>query len=82
MEKNKSFSSAYSSVSSYSSELDQFCRRSKSYSFNGPTTKDPEMKRKRRVAAYNVFTMEEKLKSSVRNSIKWIKTKFSTTTTQ
>ncbi|PKA52665.1 hypothetical protein AXF42_Ash001646 [Apostasia shenzhenica] len=36
------------------------------YSFNGPGSgsSDPELKRKRRVASYNVFTMEAKLKSS------------------
>nr|DAD40113.1 TPA_asm: hypothetical protein HUJ06_014436 [Nelumbo nucifera] len=58
--------------------------RSNSYSFNGPsgrgngfsTSSDPELKRKKRVAAYNVFTTEAKLKSSVRNSFKWIKSKF------
>nr|DAD22474.1 TPA_asm: hypothetical protein HUJ06_023937 [Nelumbo nucifera] len=57
---------------------------SNSYSFNGPSGKengfsassDPELKRKRRVAAYNVFTTEGKIKSSVRNSFKWIKNKF------
>ncbi|CAL9045811.1 unnamed protein product [Musa banksii] len=55
-----------------------------SYSFNGPSGKDdgfasssdPELKRKRRVASYNSFAMERKLKSSVRNSFKWIKNKF------
>ncbi|URE09040.1 hypothetical protein MUK42_03979 [Musa troglodytarum] len=59
--------------------------RSNSYSFNGPDGKgarfasssgDPELKRKRRVASYNSFTMERKLRSSVRNSFKWIKNKF------
>ncbi|GMH06661.1 hypothetical protein Nepgr_008501 [Nepenthes gracilis] len=38
----------------------------KSYSFNGPSSKgdnfgasgDPEMKRKKRVASYNMYTME------------------------
>lgn len=54
------------------------------YSFNGPNGKqdgftsssDPELKRKRRVASYNLFTMEGKLKSSVRSSFKWIKNKL------
>ncbi|KAJ0989492.1 hypothetical protein J5N97_007848 [Dioscorea zingiberensis] len=50
----------------------------KAYSFNGPSGKsredgfasssDPELKRKRRVASYNLFTVEGKLKSSVRSS--------------
>ncbi|KAG1363186.1 hypothetical protein COCNU_11G000130 [Cocos nucifera] len=82
MEENRSFpeysySSSYSGVFGYEG-------RSNSYSFNGPSGKrdgfasssDPELKRKRRVAAYNVFTMEAKLKSSVKNSFKWIKDKF------
>ncbi|CAN1175741.1 hypothetical protein LINPERHAP2_LOCUS32115 [Linum perenne] len=50
----------------------------KTYSFNGQKpAADPEAKRKKRVAAYNVFTVEGKLKSSFRNGFKWIKTKFS-----
>lgn len=81
MEKIKSFPE-YSS--SYSGEFG-FRERSNSYSFNGPSEKgdgfaassDPELKRKKRIASYNVFTMEGKVKSNVRNSLKWIKDKFS-----
>ncbi|GMH31636.1 hypothetical protein Nepgr_033480 [Nepenthes gracilis] len=48
-----------------------------SYSFNGPTNRtDPETKRKRRVASYNMFAVEGKLKSSLKSSFKWIKTKL------
>ncbi|XWS21810.1 hypothetical protein CRYUN_Cryun30bG0086900 [Craigia yunnanensis] len=62
-----------------------FENQSNSYNFNGPCSKskgfaasnDPEHKRKKRIASYNVFTMEGKLKSSVRNNFKWIKSKFS-----
>lgn len=80
MEKSKSFPE-YSS--SYSGEFG-FRERSSSYNFNGPCEKgdgftastDPELKRKKRIASYNVFTMEGKLKSNVRNSLKWIKDKF------
>ncbi|EHA8591167.1 hypothetical protein COCNU_scaffold035591G000010 [Cocos nucifera] len=83
MEKSRSFPE-YSYSSSYSGGGFGYEGRSNSYSFNGPNGKDdgfasssdPELKRKRRVAAYNVFTTEAKLKSSVRNSFKWIKTKF------
>ncbi|XP_015577955.1 uncharacterized protein LOC8283192 [Ricinus communis] len=79
MEKSRSYPE-YSS--SFSGEFG-----SNSYSFNGPyqkgtgfaTSSDPEMKRRKRIASYNVFTMEGKLKSSVRNSFKWIKNKFSST---
>jgi hypothetical protein len=37
---------------------------------------DPEMKRKKRVASYKVFTVEGQMKSSVRNSWRWIKNKY------
>ncbi|EYU36830.1 hypothetical protein ABFS82_14G304200 [Erythranthe guttata] len=54
-----------------------------SYTFNGPmgqmnsgTLNEPEMKRKKRIAAYNLFTKEGKVKASVRDSFKWIKTKI------
>ncbi|TVU08609.1 hypothetical protein EJB05_42018, partial [Eragrostis curvula] len=50
----------------------------KSYSFNGPSARDdPEVKRRRRVASYNVFATQARLKSSVRSSVKWLKSKFS-----
>ena len=80
MEKSKSFPEYSCSYSEFG-----FRERSNSYSFNGPTEKesgfcaanDPELKRKKRIKAYNVLTAEGKLKTSVRNSIKWIKNKFS-----
>ncbi|KAI3464693.1 hypothetical protein Pfo_021356 [Paulownia fortunei] len=60
----------------YSSEFGSE-RRTNPYAFNGPnTSNDPEMKRKKRVAAYNMFTTEGKVKASVKESFKWIKTKF------
>ncbi|RDX58181.1 hypothetical protein CR513_62518, partial [Mucuna pruriens] len=73
MEKNNSFPK-YSEFG--------FTERSNSYNFNGPkgggfcAANDPELKRKKRIKAYNVFTMEGKLKTSVRNGFKWIKNKF------
>lgn len=84
MEKSKSFPQ-YSSSSSYSAEYHDFQDGSKSYVFNGPTnskknnqgfsaSNDPELKRKKRIAAYNMFTTEGKLKSTMRESFKWIKT--------
>lgn len=81
MEKSRSLPE-YSA--SYGGEFG-FQDRSNSYSFNGPCGKgsgfsssnDPELKRKKRIASYNVFTMEGKLKSSVRSSFKWIKGKLS-----
>lgn len=54
------------------------------YSFNGPSrndhgfgaSNDPEMKRKKRIAAYNMFSTEGKVKASVRDGFRWIKTKI------
>lgn len=85
MEKSKSFPE-YSSA--YSGEFGFRDGRSNSYNFNGPyqkgngfaTSTDPELQRKKRVASYNVFTVERKLKSSVRSSFKWIKNKLSDST--
>lgn len=85
MEKSKSFAGY---PSSYSEIRFDFEERSKSYSFNGPNnnnnleegfdgrSSNPEMKRRKRVAYYNMYTAEGKIKSSVRNSFKWIKSKF------
>ncbi|KAL6297634.1 hypothetical protein ACE6H2_005776 [Prunus campanulata] len=41
---------------------------SKSWSFN-----DPELQRKKRVASYKVYTVEGKLKGSLRKSFRWVK---------
>ncbi|KAH7525080.1 hypothetical protein FEM48_Zijuj06G0187100 [Ziziphus jujuba var. spinosa] len=63
MEKSKSYPE-YSSA--YSGEFGFRDSRSNSYNFNGPyhkgngfaTSSDPELQRKKRIASYNVFTME------------------------
>ncbi|KAJ4822205.1 hypothetical protein Tsubulata_013568 [Turnera subulata] len=78
MEKSKSFS-GYSHA--YSEMHVGYEDRSKSYSFNGPNhdlanSGNPEVKRRKRVAQYNIYTMEGKLKSSLKSSFKWIKSKF------
>ncbi|PKA58383.1 hypothetical protein AXF42_Ash013889 [Apostasia shenzhenica] len=38
---------------------------------------DPEMKRRRRVAGYKIYTMEGKVKASLRKGLRWIKGKCS-----
>ncbi|KAK4751943.1 hypothetical protein SAY87_020741 [Trapa incisa] len=83
MEKNKSFRAYSYSPASCSGEFELQDRRTEnSYIFNGPKTRgfasssSPKVKRKRRVAAYNVLTVEGKLKSSMMSSFKWIKNKF------
>ncbi|KAL5791904.1 hypothetical protein ACOSP7_000498 [Xanthoceras sorbifolium] len=38
---------------------------------------DPEMKRKKRIAKYKVYTVEGKVKASLRKGLRWIKNKCS-----
>ncbi|PON47812.1 hypothetical protein PanWU01x14_242000 [Parasponia andersonii] len=66
MERSKSIPGHYSSL--YGDGRFGFEDRSKSYSFNGPSSQaaddefassgNPEMKRRKRVAAYNMYAME------------------------
>lgn len=37
---------------------------------------DPELKRRRRVASYKVYTVEGRVKTSFRKSFRWLKTKY------
>jgi hypothetical protein len=45
---------------------------SKPWGFN-----DPEVKRKKRIAKYKVYTVEGKVKASLRKGLRWIKNKCS-----
>ncbi|GAA0149433.1 hypothetical protein LIER_36933 [Lithospermum erythrorhizon] len=45
---------------------------SKSWKFN-----DPEMRRKKRIVKYKVYSIEGKVKASIKNSFRWIKNKCS-----
>lgn len=82
MEKNKSLSDQRST--SYQDIKVGLEEQSKSYSFNGPsiegdvlaTDGNPEVKRRKRIASYNMYTIEAKFKSSFRSSFKWIKNKL------
>ncbi|CAI9774288.1 unnamed protein product [Fraxinus pennsylvanica] len=38
---------------------------------------DPEMKRRKRIAKYKVYTVEGRVKASIRNGFRWIKNKCS-----
>ncbi|CAA2959935.1 Hypothetical predicted protein [Olea europaea subsp. europaea] len=38
---------------------------------------DPEMKRRKRIAKYKVYTVEGRVKVSIRNGFRWIKNKCS-----
>ncbi|CAN1169531.1 hypothetical protein LINPERPRIM_LOCUS19850 [Linum perenne] len=76
MEKSKSFA-GYSAMR----RAEYLDDKPKSYSFNGKEggelgTEGPELKRRKRVAQYKVYSVEGKLRSSLRNSFKWIKSKF------
>ncbi|KAF7834202.1 uncharacterized protein G2W53_009061 [Senna tora] len=82
MEKSKSFSGYHSpSYSDIRAGYEDGC---KSYSFNGPSGKEDvlasngnqELEKRKRVASYNMYTKEAKLKSSLRSSFKWIKNKL------
>ncbi|KAI3443615.1 hypothetical protein Pfo_000280 [Paulownia fortunei] len=44
---------------------------SKSWSFN-----DPELQRKKRVASYKAYTVEGKVKGSIKKSFRWLKERF------
>ncbi|XP_052211222.1 uncharacterized protein LOC127814039 [Diospyros lotus] len=44
---------------------------SKSWSFN-----DPEFQRKKRIASYKVYTVEGKVKGSLRKSFRWLKDRY------
>ncbi|KAJ0732881.1 hypothetical protein HanPI659440_Chr11g0402361 [Helianthus annuus] len=68
MEKSRSFPSTYTNGLG--------CGSTRSYAFNGPSESEREMKRKKRIAEYNMFTTGTKIKSTVRESFKWIKNKF------
>uniref|UniRef100_A0A0A0KFC2 DUF3511 domain-containing protein n=1 Tax=Cucumis sativus TaxID=3659 RepID=A0A0A0KFC2_CUCSA len=79
MERSKSLSGSYSKA--YGDVRFGFEDNPKSYSFNGTIKKEDvanqELKRRQRVATYNMYSMEGKLKKSLRNSFKWIKNKIS-----
>lgn len=38
---------------------------------------DAEMRRRKRVAGYKAYAVEGKVKSSLKNSVRWVKTKYS-----
>ncbi|CAA0831972.1 Protein of unknown function (DUF3511 [Striga hermonthica] len=38
---------------------------------------DPNMKRRKRIAKYKVYTVEGRVKASIRNGLRWIKNKCS-----
>ncbi|KAH7388282.1 hypothetical protein KP509_16G067600 [Ceratopteris richardii] len=47
--------------------------KSKSFSWS---LDDPELKRRRRVASYKAYTVEGRIKFSLRSGVRWIKNKY------
>lgn len=78
-----------SSVGSYSqSQIIPYSHPRGEYSNNSPAKvakskstsswnlDDPELKRRKRVASYKVYTVEGRVKSSLRKSARWFKNKY------
>ncbi|KAI3827153.1 hypothetical protein L1987_01223 [Smallanthus sonchifolius] len=78
------YSTSHASSSSQT-QMDQNEPRFKkisSKSTNGSMSKnwsfgDPELQRKKRVASYKAYTVEGKVKGSIKKSFRWIKDKYS-----
>ncbi|KAI3495723.1 hypothetical protein L1887_38069 [Cichorium endivia] len=82
------YSTSYTS-SSYQTQIDSNTnptadkfKKHTSKSTNGSMSKnwsftDPELQRKKRVATYKAYTVEGKVKGSIKKSFRWIKDKYS-----
>ncbi|KAK9049848.1 hypothetical protein SSX86_031181 [Deinandra increscens subsp. villosa] len=75
----RSYSVSYTSSSQ--TQRDQNQTKVNSKSTNGSMSKnwsfsDPELQRKKRVASYKAYTMEGKVKGSIKKSLRWIKGKY------
>ncbi|KAJ0766422.1 hypothetical protein HanPI659440_Chr03g0093961 [Helianthus annuus] len=62
-------------------QMDHNIPKYKSKSTNGSTSKswsfsDPELQRKKRVASYKAYTMEGKVKGSIKKSLRWVTDKY------
>lgn len=77
----------HSSTSSSSPSSSRSCRRrnmtssatpplTRRYGKNNNNNKDTEGKRKQRIASYNAYSVESKIKASVRSSFQWMKDKY------
>ncbi|KAF5788693.1 hypothetical protein HanXRQr2_Chr09g0362081 [Helianthus annuus] len=78
------YSTSHASSSSSQTHMDQNepkFKKHNSKSTNGSMSKnwsfsDPEMQRKKRVASYKAYTVEGKVKGSIKKSFRWIKDKY------
>lgn len=50
---------------------------SSTYALSTWSVRDREVKRKKRLVTYNAYAVEGKVKSSLRNSFRWVKNKYS-----
>ncbi|KAL8239970.1 hypothetical protein R6Q59_016537 [Mikania micrantha] len=79
------YSTSHASTSSYQTQMDHQnepkFKKTSSRSTNGSMSKswsftDPELQRKKRVASYKAYTVEGKVKGSIKKSFRWIKDKY------
>ncbi|KAK9274491.1 hypothetical protein L1049_021740 [Liquidambar formosana] len=79
-----SYASSYSSSTQLpppQMEMIKEAKLKKGKSTNGSSSKswiinDPELQRKKRVASYKVYTVEGKMKGSLRKSFRWLKDRY------
>nr|GLL17221.1 uncharacterized protein LOC109190957 [Ipomoea trifida] len=81
MQKNEMEKTKYHGLRSYCAPPPPKLKKGKS-SNNGSTSKcwsmnDPEFQRKKRIASYKVYSVEGKVKGSLRRSFRWLKDKYS-----
>ncbi|KAK9280877.1 hypothetical protein L1049_003768 [Liquidambar formosana] len=72
----------YSTTRAHSPDLHPVPPRVTRFSHSSSASKpwgfdDPETKRRKRIAKYKVYTVEGKVKASLRNGLRWIKNKCS-----
>ncbi|KAK1365250.1 putative ABC family ABC transporter [Heracleum sosnowskyi] len=77
------YSASYATFSSYVQPkiqqvtMNEDNKLKRAMSLNGWTFDDHELRRKKRVASYRVYSVEKKVKGSVKKSFKWLKNRFS-----
>ncbi|XP_041002210.1 uncharacterized protein LOC121247826 [Juglans microcarpa x Juglans regia] len=81
MQDLRSFSVSYAGSSAQPNEIAKEVKIKKEKSSLGSISKswsfgDPELQRKKRVAGYKVYSVEGKMKGSLRKSFRWIKKSY------
>ncbi|KAJ7955913.1 DUF3511 domain protein [Quillaja saponaria] len=82
MQDLRCYSASYaSSVHPTQTQVANDVKFKKGKSINGSSSKnwsinDPELQRKKRVASYKAYTVEGKLKGSLRKSFRWLKDRY------